>query len=90
MELFDQKIIGQSIRNVEELLKAKNFKTMEVESFDSVDNYFNESNWMIFQVEYNEVIRFELGAVFNEKKMSSTGSLKDDLLVYPDEVEGYI
>ena len=68
LELFDQKIIGKSIVEVEDLLKSKNFKAMEVESFDSVDNYFNESNWMIFQVEYNEIIRFELGAVFNEKE----------------------
>lgn len=67
LELFGEKIIDVPIGKVEELLKSKNFKTMEIESFDSVDNYFNESNWMIFQVEYNEVIRFELGAVFNEK-----------------------
>ena len=68
LELFDAKILNQTISKVEELLKFKNFKPMEVESFDSVDNYFNESNWMIFQVEYSEVIRFELGAVFNEKE----------------------
>ncbi|WP_136666975.1 hypothetical protein [Flavobacterium sp. H122] len=65
--LFDQKIINLPINKIEELLKTKNFKPLEVESFDSVDNYFNESNWMIFQVEYGQVIRFELGAVFNEK-----------------------
>lgn len=65
--LFDTRIINEPIAKVEALLQAKNFKAMEVESFDSVDNYFNESNWMIFQVEYGQVIRFELGAVFNEK-----------------------
>lgn len=68
LELFDTKILNQSILKIEELLKSKNFKPMEVESFDSVDNYFNESNWMIFQSEFGEVIRFELGAVFNEKE----------------------
>ncbi|MES2811352.1 MAG: hypothetical protein V4670_02675 [Bacteroidota bacterium] len=68
LNLFDEKIIDQPISKVEVLLKAKNIKALEIESFDSVDNYFNESNWMIFQVEYNEVIRFELGAVFNEKE----------------------
>lgn len=65
--LFEATIINEPISKVEDLLKSKNLKPLEVESFDSVDNYFNESNWMIFQVEYGQVIRFELGAVFNEK-----------------------
>ncbi|MFC4815614.1 MULTISPECIES: hypothetical protein [unclassified Flavobacterium] len=66
-ELFSEKIIGKPWQEIEKLLNDKNIKSLEKENFDSVDNYFNESNWMIFQVEYNEVIRFELGAVFNEK-----------------------
>ena len=68
LTLFNESIIGKQIGKVEELLKAKNFKPLEIENFDSVDNYFNESNWMIFQVEFNEIIRFELGAVFNDKE----------------------
>ncbi|RXR17252.1 hypothetical protein EQG63_10695 [Flavobacterium amnicola] len=68
LTLFNEEIIGKQIAKVEALLKAKNFKALEIESFDSVDNYFNESNWMIFQVEYDEIIRFELGAVFNDKE----------------------
>ena len=67
LELFSENILGRSWKIVEDLLTSKNIKSLEKENFDSVDNYFNESNWMIFQVEYNEVIRFELGAVFNEK-----------------------
>lgn len=66
--LFNAKIIGEPISAIEKLLQAKNFKTLEIESFDSVDNYFNESNWMIFQVEYQQIFRFELGAVFNDKE----------------------
>lgn len=68
LELFENEIINRPIIEVENLLKSKNFKALEIESFDSVDNYFNESNWMIFQVEYGEIIRFELGAVFNDKE----------------------
>ncbi|MDI9310853.1 MAG: hypothetical protein QM535_11610 [Limnohabitans sp.] len=68
LELFENKIINRPIIEIENLLKSKNFKALEIESFDSVDNYFNESNWMIFQVEYGEIIRFELGAVFNDKE----------------------
>ncbi|MFK7031973.1 hypothetical protein [Flavobacterium oreochromis] len=64
--LFDQTILAKPISEIEGLLQTKKIKPLEIESFDSVDNYFNESNWMIFQVEYNQVIRFELGAVFND------------------------
>lgn len=67
LELFSQKIIGKPILEVAQLLTAKGLKPLEIENFDTVDNYFNESNWMIFQVEYNEIIRFELGAIFNDK-----------------------
>lgn len=67
LELFSEKIIGKSGDAIEQLLAGKGIKSMEKENFDTVDNYFNESNWMIFQVEYNQVIRFELGAVFNDK-----------------------
>ena len=52
---------------VEQNIINKGIKSLEIENFDTVDNYFNESNWLIFQVEYNEVIRFELGATINDK-----------------------
>ena len=67
LELFSQNIIGKSIKEVEQNVINKGIKSLEIENFDTVDNYFNESNWMIFQVEYNEVIRFELGAIINDK-----------------------
>lgn len=68
LTLFETPIIGKKIAEVETLLQNRNFKALEVEQFDSVFNYFNESNWMTFQVEFGEVIRFELGAVFNENE----------------------
>ncbi|MET3046933.1 hypothetical protein [Flavobacterium covae] len=64
--LFEKTILAQPINEIKELLNTRKLKPLEIESFDSVDNYFNESNWMIFQVEYGSVIRFELGAVFND------------------------
>ncbi len=67
LELFSEKIINKSWQSIEEVLTNKGIKSLEKENFDTVDNYFNESNWMIFQVEYNEVIRFELGAIINDK-----------------------
>ncbi|EKT3957261.1 hypothetical protein NTJ28_001235 [Flavobacterium psychrophilum] len=67
LELFSEKIIGKQIDEVEKNVTSKGIKSLEIESFDTVDNYFNESNWIIFQVEYKEVIRFELGATINDK-----------------------
>jgi hypothetical protein len=67
LELFSEQIIKKQITEVLQIVTNKGIKSIEVENFDTVDNYFNESNWMIFQVEYNEVIRFELGATINDK-----------------------
>jgi hypothetical protein len=67
LELFSEKIIGRKIKDIEQILINKGIKSLEIENFDTVDNYFNESNWIIFQVEYNEIIRFELGATINDK-----------------------
>jgi hypothetical protein len=67
LELFGEVIMNKPIQEIELLMSNKGIKAMEVENFDTLDNYFNESNWMIFQVEYNVVIRFELGAIFNDK-----------------------
>lgn len=61
--LLDQKIIG---RNVEEVKSQLPFKSWETESFDSTENHFNESNWLILQSEYGIIIRIEIGAIFND------------------------
>lgn len=61
--LLDQKIIG---RNVEEVKSQLPFKSWETESFDSTENHFNESNWLILQSEYGIIIRIEIGAIIND------------------------
>lgn len=61
--VLDQKVIG---RNVEELKAALPFKTWEQEDFDSTENHFNESNWLILQSEFGTVIRVEVGAIIND------------------------
>lgn len=61
--LLDQKIIG---RNVEEVKNQLPFKSWETESFDSTENHFNESNWLILQSEYEIIIRIEIGAIIND------------------------
>ncbi|MBN8642504.1 MAG: hypothetical protein J0L86_11895 [Flavobacteriales bacterium] len=61
--LLDQKIMG---RNVEEVKSQLPFKSWETESFDSTENHFNESNWLILQSEYGIIIRIEIGAIIND------------------------
>lgn len=60
------KVIGQSWANVSSRIKEKGISAFEKESFDMADNYFNEANWVIFQVEFDEVIKVELGAIINK------------------------
>jgi hypothetical protein len=61
--LLTSKIIGNSIDAVKNELP---FKSWEQEDFDSTENHFNESNWLILQTEFNEVIRVEVGAIIND------------------------
>jgi hypothetical protein len=37
------------------------------EEFDTFENYFNEDNWIIFQTEFDEVVKVEVGAIINQK-----------------------
>ena len=67
LEMFSTKIMGAKWSAAEPMLKEKGLKDFDIESFDSIDNHFNEANWIIFQVEFNEVIKVELGATINSK-----------------------
>ncbi len=63
LELAGSKIIGQKWADVQKLANDNKIKSFEKENFDAADNYFNEANWVIFQVEFDEVIKVELGAI---------------------------
>ncbi len=63
LELFSHKVVGQKWPEVKEMLKNNKINSLEHEPFDTTDNYFNEDNWIIFQVEYDEVTTIEVGAV---------------------------
>ena len=60
------KVIGQAWVDVSSRVKEKGVATFEKEPFDMADNYFNEANWVIFQVEFDEVVKVELGAIINK------------------------
>jgi len=61
--LLDKKVIG---RNVVEVKNELPFKSWEMETFDTTENHFNESNWLVLQSEFNEVIRVEIGAIIKD------------------------
>lgn len=67
LELKGNKILGQSWATLVPVLNQSGLKAFESEHFDSVENQFNEDNWIILQVEFGEVIRVELGAIINAK-----------------------
>ncbi len=67
LELFGNKIIGQKIGDVKKELAKKNITKFTQEEFDTFENYFNDENWIIFQTEFDEVVKFELGAIINNK-----------------------
>jgi hypothetical protein len=67
LELFSQKIIGQDWKGIEKFAGDNKIKAFEKGSFDTVDNYFNEANWVIFQVEFGRVVKVELGATIDVK-----------------------
>lgn len=63
LTLLDKKVIG---RNVEEIKSELPFKSWEQEDFDSTENHFNESNWLILQSEFGIIIRVEIGAIIKD------------------------
>jgi hypothetical protein len=65
-ELFSARVIGEQWDAVNARAKEKGL-TFEKETIDTIDTYFNEDNWVIFQVEFDEVVRIELGATINAK-----------------------
>jgi hypothetical protein len=61
--LLDKKIIGKNVAVIKSELP---FKLWEQEDFDSTENHFNESNWLILQSEFGVVIRVEIGAIIKD------------------------
>jgi hypothetical protein len=67
LELFGNTIIGKNISDAKKELVAKGITKFTQEDFDTFENYFNEDNWFILQTEYDEVVKFEIGAIINAK-----------------------
>ena len=67
LELFGNKIMNRKITDVKKDLAQKGITKFTQEEFDTYENYFNEDNWIIFQTEFDEVVKFEIGAIINDK-----------------------
>lgn len=67
LELFGKTIIGKKITEVKKDLETKTITKFTQEEFDTFENYFNEEHWIIFQTEFDEVVKFEIGAIINSK-----------------------
>lgn len=67
LELLGFKLLGRNIADVKKDLAAKQITKFTQEEFDTFENYFNEENWFILQTEFNEVVKFEIGAIINNK-----------------------
>ena len=60
-------IIDKKISDVKSELSKSGITKFTQESFDTFENYFNEDNWFILQTEFDEVVKFEIGAIINNK-----------------------
>jgi hypothetical protein len=67
LELLGNTIIGKTINKVKKELATKGITKFTQEDFDTFENYFNEEHWFILQTEFDEVVKFEIGAIINSK-----------------------
>ena len=68
IKLFNTTLIGKNWSEIYPVLEKNKIKSFESDTAEGVVSYFNEENWLFFHVDYNEIVKIELGAVFKEKE----------------------
>src|SRR5690606_16815070 len=68
LTLFGETFIGKPWIEVQTLLTTNKITRLEAEVIDGTENYFSEENWLFINVDYGQVYKVELGAVFKEKE----------------------
>ena len=68
IKLFTTTLIGKNWSEVYPILEKNKIKSFESDTAEGIVSYFNEENWLFFHVDYNEIVKIELGAVFKEKE----------------------
>lgn len=67
LELFGQPVIGRKASDIKNELSQQGLVKWTKEGYDTYDNWFNEDQWIVLQTEFDEVVKFELGAIINDK-----------------------
>ncbi len=65
--LFNHKILGRKVRDVQKELESQGFKSWEKEDFDLTENHFNEDHWLILQSEFDQIVKVEIGAIIKNE-----------------------
>ncbi len=68
VKLFNTSLIGKNWSEVYPILEKNKVKYFESDTTEGILSYFNEENWLFFHLDYNEIVKIELGAVFKEKE----------------------
>ena len=67
VKLFNTTIIGKNWSDVFSVLEKNKVKSFETDTVEGMMSYFNEENWLFIHVDYNEIVKIEVGAVFSDK-----------------------
>ena len=67
VKLFNTTIIGKNWSDVFPVLEKNKVKSFETDTVEGMMSYFNEENWVFVHVDYNEIVKIEVGAVFSNK-----------------------
>jgi hypothetical protein len=67
VKLLNTFIIGKNWSEVYPVLEKNKVKSFETDTSEGMMSYFNEENWLFIHVDYNEIVKIEVGAVFSDK-----------------------
>jgi hypothetical protein len=67
VKLLNTLIIGKNWSEVYPVLEKNKVKSFETDTSEGMMSYFNEENWLFIHVDYNEIVKIEVGAVFSDK-----------------------
>lgn len=65
--LFGSKALQTEWDVVQGTLALNKIDQYDQHEEDGVQIYFNEANWLLIYVDYNEVVKIEIGAIINDK-----------------------
>ena len=67
VKLFNASIIGKNWSDAQPILEKNKVKSFETDTIEGMMSYFNEENWLFIHLDYNEIVKIEVGAVFSDK-----------------------